>query len=490
MANPQIYADELKKFTEKYHLENYDLVDLQDFDERFKHLSDFLSSSVVGGNAAQQFINWASKTLKSVLETNTVLNQKGEYLPSFTPKKFLADFEKLVDAQYRSTLDNPEESNRAIYNNASIEDVMFRFVIETKKMNKPLPTLWMERLKDRSMDIYELEDVMTRAYNKMLDESVNKEEMRGELTNIVAAREAMAQLRASRNTFFGWFWKLFNSERNELEESLLGRLDTQINRLKAIGYKVEAAQAGILGKTVMGIKVKNAKKAEEKEEVKSTETTKSASKSVEIEPVYDKIYDVYMASDVKGDIVKELAEKIPNNQQISQGKLLFGYNRLVNMVSDSILELNKNFDSAIASGGDPKKEMAKVVKEIFKISLSATKQLSDQKVVMIEEYGIVAKVLTDKLTAVSIRPNEFSELANNCIERSVAIYKEALAEGKNPEQAMKTYEESFDKEFVNVDERVKLFDANNNPFVENQFGKSEQVPNVPQQNVPTLNSNK
>ena len=109
---------------------------------------------------------------------------------------------------------------------------------------------------------------------------------------------------------------------------------------------------------------------------------------------------------------------------------------------------------------------------------------------MIEEYGIVAKVLTDKLTAVSIRPNEFSELANNCIERSVAIYKEALAEGKNPEQAMKTYEESFDKEFVNVDERVKLFDANNNPFVENQFGKSEQVPNVPQQNVPTLNSHK
>ena len=47
MANPQIYADELKKFTEKYHLEHYDLVDLQDFDERFKHLDDFLSSSVV-----------------------------------------------------------------------------------------------------------------------------------------------------------------------------------------------------------------------------------------------------------------------------------------------------------------------------------------------------------------------------------------------------------------------------------------------------------
>ena len=69
MANPQIYQDELAAFNKKYNLENYDLASLQEFDERFNNLDDFLTESVIGGNPAQKFVNWAARTLKKVLET-------------------------------------------------------------------------------------------------------------------------------------------------------------------------------------------------------------------------------------------------------------------------------------------------------------------------------------------------------------------------------------------------------------------------------------
>jgi hypothetical protein len=49
-------------------------------------------------------------------------------------------------------------------------------------------------------------------HEKLIAKDAKKEELTGELKNIVAAREAMRQLRESRKGFIGFFWKLFNRE--------------------------------------------------------------------------------------------------------------------------------------------------------------------------------------------------------------------------------------------------------------------------------------
>ena len=278
MANPQIYQDELAAFTKKYNLKEYDLTKMQNFDERLSGLDDFLSTSIVGGSPAQQFTSWAARTLRSVVEANVEMNEKGDYLTGFSLKKFTRDFEKLVDAQYRSTLDKPEDYNRKPLNGAEQEDLITRYAMETRKMHKPLPTLWAERMKSGKMEMTFLQSLTLDSMDAIENNTCAPEEIEGKMRNVVAAHEALKQIRESRKGFFGWLWKIFNSERNAIEESSLEMFQNQVERLRNRNYDVDGMAAELTGKTIFGVEVK-AKGAKETQP-KETESAQEVDKPV------------------------------------------------------------------------------------------------------------------------------------------------------------------------------------------------------------------
>ena len=76
-------------------------------------------------------------------------------------------------------------------------------------------------------------------FEKLTAKNANKEELGNELKSIVAAREAMRELRESRKGLVGFFWKLFNSEQNNQEKDLLGLLERSVTEPQGSPYNYD-----------------------------------------------------------------------------------------------------------------------------------------------------------------------------------------------------------------------------------------------------------
>jgi len=220
-------------------------------------------------------------------------------LSSFNMQAFLTDFEKLSDAKYRSELQEGQEPNRGKYAGATEEGLTNDLGAKLNAMDKTLPTLWKERLKKGLMDLDQLQTVTSNAVTAMLDRKADRTKMAGNLTNVVAAHEAMKQLRESREGFLGWLWKIFHSGINAEEKEYMQRLDNAINSLQQNGYKVEKVRAGLTDKTVMG---KNLAGHE--------------NKPVKIEPVAESIDYKFKHLGLKKEFIHELLEKLPDNGKV------------------------------------------------------------------------------------------------------------------------------------------------------------------------------
>ena len=78
-------------------------------------------------------------------------------------------------------------------------------------------------------------------------DGVDRTQFQNELKTIVAAHEAMSQVRETRKGFFGFFWRIFNREQNKKEVSYLGRLQFQIEMLRFKEYDIDGVTNEING---------------------------------------------------------------------------------------------------------------------------------------------------------------------------------------------------------------------------------------------------
>ena len=483
------YKQELEFFQRKWNMPKYDLAKTAEDVDKMRFANAFLTGDSITNSSAKQFVSWASRTLEIYFKTNLQLNDKGKYLSSFNAQEFLDSFESLA-AKYNSELIEGQIPNRDKYAGASIEDLKTVFSKHFGKVNKPLPTLWMEKLKEGSMEMDDLHALTKRAYDSM-DKTWNKNEnmMAGSLTNVVAGYEAMKQLRDSRKGFFGWFWKLFNRAQNRKEETYFNELSGQVEKLKQY-FKIDKISAELRGKTVLGIDV-NAKKQAAKAQVKKTKVEKiqknpveDLAKTVAFKPVADKISEI-ANEDFLGQIAKKLYEELPGNGK-SQTVRIWEYKMVLTAFCDEINGLNKAFDEAVANGGDPKKEMAKVVHGVFKGTEEVfSKYMTETGLDKMEGLKIAAEIITSSLTAAAIYPNELSEAVNTYIEQNVAIYEEIVTNGKEYGEEIGNYKKMLEEDVLLEDGYEPAFDENN-PFVENDVAKSAPIVEQPKINVPSI----
>ena len=479
MPNERIYTTELARFRNKYNMPEYDLKALESVDQKFRHLNNFLFESATPANSAAQFVNLATRTMGMCFEAKTSLRKDGKYI--FNPQDFLRDFEKLASAKYFSELSDGEEPTRKRYAGVKKRELKNILINNLEAMNKTLPTLWAEKLKKGTMTQNELlltaGNVMDNVEGVIKSNDVPLED---QIINVVAAYEAMKQVRESRTGFLGWLWKFIFRERNEIEQTNLETFESQVNRLRENGYPVDKISADLTGKTVLGLEVE---KAQPNVPTSKVNPVKQAFQPINFEPCAAKINNV--SPERSKAFVKEVVEKFPTTNRYGG---LFREQTLEVMITGQAFnkfnELNEQFDKDMQTGNQ-KDAIEKLVRESFKVaqavSVMATSGCDVNKV---DACAMIAKMFIDNFTAVSIYP-ELGGVVNEYMKDNAALYNEIETKGLSYGKEIDNYA----VDYVPSEEYFKepAF-GEENPFVGNDGKIAPQVSQAPKQNVPTLNS--
>ena len=486
------YQQELRNFKEQWKLPDYDLNEYANNDKGLRYAEAFLTGDSVDLSVGGEVVRWFSKTLEAYFKANTSLNADGNYISSFKPQAFYDSFKKLVQAKFDDDAKGKENATplqvKDVLQNQkkNLESVMAK---NMSQYQKTLPTLWMEKLKKGSMNPAELTSA-TLSVMGLVDSDIPGSEigLEDKVKTVVAAHEAMKQLRASHSGFFGWLWKVIFRERNEIEETNLNILENQVNLLRDKGYPVDKIAADLTGKTVLGKDV-IAKKTEQEPQPKEVKNVKTEVKPL-MEPIADKTAALVTNASIKGKVIDTLKEKMPVD---STGEFMFG-STVQSMgnkfITDKIQPMNEDFDRGVAKGNDPKKEMGHVVRKIFVDSMKTMGRMTsytDSKE-KIAAMKIFTREVAMNFTAAAINP-ELGNVVDSYVELNANRYEKIVSEGKDFFDEMEAFEDKLNHGLISEEEPVEqVFSGDNNPFVENGGPVSPQVSPQPKPNVPTLNN--
>ena len=490
MAN---YEQVLEDFRQQWNLPpTYNLNRIAESVQALRFADSFLKGSSSDNSPATQYKKWFSRTLSIYFSANTTPNENGKYMSSFDAQAFYDSFKNLVQAKYDADAEERGEEPPQVEDVTNGQKQSLENIIANCKRNykKTLPALWYENLKNGTMDMQNLQNITSSSFD-VVDKKwyVNANEMAGELTNIVAAREAMQQLRASRSGVWGWLWKvIFNRTQNRQEKEYLQQLNNQISALTSKGYLLDGITRTLTEKTVFGKDV-NAKtetmRTQDKKAQKTKEDpVKNLVKPKAIQPVAGQIIEM-ANSEFINDLAAKLNEELPGNNMPHTVRI-WQYQLELGKILETINELNENFDKAVENGADPKKEMAKVVHGVFKETVKAfSGYMIETGVDKMEGLKIAAELITNQLTAAAIYPNELGNAVNDYIERNLAIYEEIVTSDKEYGEAIEDYKQMLEGDAVAGDDHEPVFN-DDNPFVESNVNKSAPVKQQPQINAFSL----
>ena len=491
MPQEEIYQDELKNFTTKYNMPGFNLDAIADATHTLRYADTFLNGGAVANDPASQYIKWISKAASIHFEMNTRLNPEGKYMTSFDYNVFVRDFEKLAVAKYEFDSLKENLGDRKEYAGADPKDIRQAVFAQYKKVHKPLPTLWAEKLKEGDMKLEDLKTLSNNSFNAM-DKKWYKDanEQAGNLKNVAAAYEAMVQLRASRSGVLGWLWKvIFNREQNKQEKAYLKTLEEQLETLRQ-DFPIDDVRKELTDKTVTGKDVKaleEARKAQTKkvEKTKKEAVAESKATTVKIAPVADKISQM-ADNDYISDIAKALIDELPGNGVTHFVRGLVYQNKLVDF-TEKVYTMNDNFDKAVAAGGDPNKEMGKVVQGVFKETVEMfASSMVESDLEKAEGLKAAALYITNKLTAAAIY-KDLGEAVKTHMDEAVKNYEEIVGAGKNYLEEIGKNEQALGENAISENDNEKVFN-DDTLFADNTISKSPQVTSAPQHNVPTINN--
>ena len=528
------YVGQLKEFNNKYGMEGYDLKKTAGIDEKFRYLNNFLMKDSVDGPSGQ-FVDWLSKVVRSYFEKHSQFSSDWKKnLSKFHSQEFLDDFEKVAKAKYLSELEEGHEPNRKPYAGANRKQILLAITPYFQEINKPLPTVWMERMKKGTMDITEMQQLCVNLTDGLAKNLDQKATLMESFTRIVAAREAVRQLRESRpRGFLGAIWWLFNFRINGRERDCLEALNTCIKTWEAQQFNTKRVLGELMGKTALGRPVNAAEKAsqpqlQETEQIQNqpSENTELNNapiqevKAPQMDPVAKQLDETLKNVDSYA-MGQELHEKLPANGQIDIMRTM-GFQTLWKTASKNIGQINADFDSAIATGADPKTEMDHVVRKLFVEAFKAVKTWGDYSEMAdkIEATKIMAQTMLERHTALALHSDKLGDAVKGYVEQYTETIKELSKQNKDFVSEMEEFEfnrmngvsnnnneikankieneeiQSSNKGFnfndddssrseeemnldfgVNyTDNKEKVFDNDNNPFKEdNDFEKSKRI---------------
>ena len=476
MAN---YEQELENFKQQWNLSAYNLNEVARNVQALRFADSFLTGASPDNSPAGQYVKWFSRTLSIYFSTNTTPNEYGRYVSSFDAQAFYDSFKALVQAKYDT--DAQENGEVQLQVGEVVTDDLkpaIQNAIANCKRNykKPLPTLWQENLKQGYLALDTLKTITDNSYDALgnaLDYA--EDELDARLTNLVAAREAMQQLRESRSGVWGWLWKvIFNREQNRQEKEYLQDLNDKINELSG-RYNIEAKVADLTGKTILGVEVKAATKARE------TQTTEPV-----VGIVVGKVNAMLAEPDFKKDFTNEVIEALPKNNTIEANmqKAIFT-GMLESSFIDKIQQFNQKFDEQEVK---TEEHIIAGAKEVFKKAYTAAKALGYNQAI---ERLTVAQLLTDKImqkcSPVALESEAYAQFANGYVLKHAdellndveTIHAESEDEFKDNAREI-TFQKAG-KAYDDMNrEKLEIIDAN--------ASVNEQIVPPVQKNAPSINA--
>jgi hypothetical protein len=378
----------------------------------------------------------------------------------------------------------------------------------------------MERMKKGTMDVTEIQALCVNLTDGLAKNLDKKATLMADFTRIVAAREAVRQLRESRpRGFLGAIWWLFNFRINGRERDCLEALNTCITTWEAKQFNTEKVLSELMSKTALGRPVSGAEKAsqpqlQEAEQIQNepaanTEVNnaqKQEVKAPQMDPVAKQLDETLKKVDAYA-MGQELNEKLPANSQMEILRTM-GFQTLWKTASKNISQINADFDSAVANGADPKIEMDHVVRKLFVDAFKAVKAWGDYSKMedKIEATKIMAQTMLERHTALALHPDKLGDAVNGYVEQYTNTMKELSKQNKDFVSEMEEVEfnrmngvsnnelefndddsdigledddssrskEEFGGKYTDNKERV--FDSDNNPFKEDDtFEKGKRI---------------
>ena len=484
------YAEELESFKQQWNLPEYSLDGVANSVQQLRYTDTFLMGTSPDNSPGSQFVKWLSRTTSLYLAKNAQPNEDGKYLFSFDTQAFYDSFKKLVQAKYNADAEKngttPLDVQEVV--NQKEKEIKTALANNKGKYKKTLPTHWKEQLKNGDITIETMQGVTNSSYATFSSMDVwgtAPEVLDAKLTNLVAAQEAMKQLRESRRTFFGWFWKnIFNRAQNRQEKEYLADLNTKIDALKGL-YRVEEKRAELLGKTIFGKELSRAKN-EKTTQAQQVSSSNNKSKS-RMEPVTAQLSEFLTNNSIKNKVTNTLNEKLPcddpNNAFTFQMTVQTCVN---NLTSKKIQSLNEAFDAGIAKGNDPKQEMGHVVRRMFVNAVNIFGRMTSytDNQAKLEAIKTFTQELTNNFTAVAIHP-ELGEYVAGYIELNATRYERLVSEGKNFSQEMDEFEEKLENGLIFEEEPMEKVFKDGALFSENSASITSPVQQQ-QQSVPTM----
>jgi hypothetical protein len=310
------YTDAYSKFIAKYDLDlniktEYEgATSLAAFD-------DFVIATSQDDIAKEAYISTLSSALVSYINKKVRIEPgKKHDTGNINLGDFVTEFDKLIDA---IRTDEAEAKNTE-YQHVKFEDMPMNRVINevwdkvAPSFNKTLPTMWKDNIRSGKMKIDDMKKVTNGLFFKLspIDmEDVDKSKLQGELTSIVAAYEAMKQVRETRKGFFGFFWRMFHRVENEEELNYLSGLTNQIDLLMYKEYDVSGVTSKLNGKNILGQNIAGAAKVQATEQEEKilfdVDEDKDLSFDIENEPVFEK--KISLGDQVKKDITEVSTER-------------------------------------------------------------------------------------------------------------------------------------------------------------------------------------
>lgn len=495
MAN---YQEELRNFQQQWNLPSYDLNELANSPQGIRYAEAFLTGSSIDVSSTGEYVRWFSKTLERYFETNTTPNEDGKYMSSFDPQAFYDSFKNLVQAKYDADAQEKNETPLKVKDVAkgqkdNIENILAKGM---SKYQKTLPAMWMENLKSKKWDIQALEQLTTNATETMCNYDGDKADMEGNLTSVVVAYEAMRILRESRGGFWGWWWKLFNSTRNEQEEAYFLKLESQLSALDSEGYQIDRVIIDKTNKTMLGEAVESRYKVIEKEyqERNNQESLDDSDLDINVDEINKEEAQEYpLSTQLKEkagpretyQFAKKISPTLPKPLLGGVDMVKFGVEHFVGEVMKEFDAFNKKYEAQMKEG---KKEtaMAEYALNVFSIALVSTQQIGFDGA---KESIITAQKVTDaflKQFSPCSMDESLQKFADNYaiknfdkIIDSLKSKVESFLQNRLDEGIKDVREELFPQERAQVFNDGKM-------FAENVGSKSSPVQQQPQIDVPKL----
>ena len=494
------YQEELRNFQQQWNLPSYDLNELANSPKGLRYAEAFLTGSSIDVSPTGEYVRCFSKTLEWYFEMNTTPNGDGKYMSSFDPQAFYDSFKNLVQAKYDADAQEKNETPLKVKDvvkgqKDNIEKIIAKGM---SKYQKTLPAMWMDNLKSKKWDIQELENLTTNATETMYNYTGDKADMEGNLTSVVVAYEAMRILRESRGGFWGWWWKLFNSTRNEQEETYFLKLESQLSMLDAEGYQIDRVIIDKTSKTMLGEAVESRYKVIEKEyeERNNQANLEDSNLDINVGDLNKQEVQEYTLSaqlmEKAGpratyQFTKKISPSLPKPILGGEDMVKFGVEQFVGEVMKEFDAFNKKYETQMKEG---KKEtaMAEYALKVFSIALVSTQQIEFDGA---KESIITAQKVTDaflKQFSPCSMDESLQKFADNYAIKNFDKIIDSLKAKVEP-----FLQDRLDEGFKDVreelfpQERAQVF-GDGKMFVENDGSKSLPVNQQPKPNVPTLNN--